>query len=53
MASSTMLSLVNIMKESMEDPAGLFNARIVTKALRIIEITGYPHFEKVEPRILE
>lgn len=32
--------LVNIMKESMEDPAGLFNARMVPKALRIIEITG-------------
>ena len=32
--------LVNIMKESMEDPAGLFGARMVPKALRIIEITG-------------
>lgn len=32
--------LVNLMKESMEDPAGLFNARMVPKALRIIEVTG-------------
>lgn len=32
--------LVNIMKESMEDPAGLFNARMVPKALRMIEISG-------------
>ena len=32
--------LVNIMKDSMEDPAGLFNARMVPKALRIIEMTG-------------
>ena len=28
--------LVNIMKESMEDPAGLFGARMVPKALRMI-----------------
>lgn len=32
--------LVDIMKESMEDPAGLFGARMVPKALRIIEVTG-------------
>lgn len=32
--------LVNIMKESMEDPAGLFGARMVPKALRMIEIAG-------------
>lgn len=32
--------MVNVMKESMEDPAGLFGARIVPKALRMIEIAG-------------
>jgi hypothetical protein len=32
--------LARIMKESMEDPAGLFGARMVPKALRIIEVTG-------------
>ena len=32
--------MVNIMKESMEDPAGLFGPRMVPKALRIIEVTG-------------
>ncbi|KAJ5758694.1 hypothetical protein N7520_005850 [Penicillium odoratum] len=32
--------LVGIMKDSMEDPAGLFNARMVPKALRMIEISG-------------
>ncbi|KAF2139467.1 uncharacterized protein K452DRAFT_77778 [Aplosporella prunicola CBS 121167] len=32
--------LVRVMKESMEDPAGLFGARMVPKALKIIEVTG-------------
>ncbi|KAK2731617.1 hypothetical protein FQN57_003270 [Myotisia sp. PD_48] len=32
--------LVQIMKESMEDPAALFGPRMVPKALKIIEITG-------------
>jgi Animal haem peroxidase len=32
--------MVKIMKESMEDPAGLFGARMVPKALRVIEILG-------------
>jgi hypothetical protein len=32
--------LVRIFKESVEDPAGLFGARMVPKALRIIEIMG-------------
>lgn len=32
--------MVNVMKESMEDPAGLFGARMVPKALRMIEIAG-------------
>ncbi|KAL2006622.1 hypothetical protein VTN00DRAFT_9290 [Thermoascus crustaceus] len=32
--------LVKILKESMEDPAGIFGARMVPKALKIIEVTG-------------
>ncbi|KAE8389860.1 heme peroxidase [Aspergillus alliaceus] len=32
--------LVQLMKESMEDPAGCFGARMVPKALRVIEILG-------------
>ena len=32
--------LVRILKESMEDPAGLFGAKTVPKALKIIEIQG-------------
>lgn len=33
-------SLVGILKESMEDPAGLFGSRMVPKALRVVEILG-------------
>ncbi|KAI9671612.1 MAG: hypothetical protein M1829_004617 [Trizodia sp. TS-e1964] len=32
--------LVKIIKESTEDPAGLFGARMVPKALRVVEILG-------------
>ncbi|GLA37646.1 hypothetical protein AnigIFM63309_004597 [Aspergillus niger] len=32
--------LVQILKDSMEDPAGLFGARMVPKALRMVEIAG-------------
>ncbi|KAF7625730.1 prostaglandin G/H synthase 2/cyclooxygenase 2, pgh2/cox2 [Aspergillus flavus] len=32
--------LVQLMKDSMEDPAGCFGARMVPKALRVIEILG-------------
>lgn len=32
--------LVKVMKESMEDPAGIFGPRMVPKALRVIEIIG-------------
>lgn len=32
--------LVQIIKDSMEDPAGLFGPRMVPKALRIVEIAG-------------
>lgn len=32
--------LVKIMKDSMEDPAGLFGARMVPKALKMVEIAG-------------
>lgn len=32
--------LVRVMKESMEDPAGCFGARMVPKALRVVEILG-------------
>ncbi|KAK8256469.1 hypothetical protein IWZ00DRAFT_541955 [Phyllosticta capitalensis] len=32
--------LVNVLKESMEDPAGLFGPRMVPKALRMVEIAG-------------
>ena len=32
--------LVNVMKASMEDTAGLFGPRMVPKALRMVEITG-------------
>lgn len=32
--------LVRIMKESMDDPAGTFGARMVPKALRVVEILG-------------
>lgn len=32
--------LVRVMKESIEDPAGLFGARNVPKALRVVEILG-------------
>ena len=32
--------LVKILKESIEDPAGLFGARMVPKALRVVEILG-------------
>jgi hypothetical protein len=32
--------LVRIMKEAMDDPAGMFGARMVPKALKIVEILG-------------
>ncbi|KAI9690830.1 MAG: hypothetical protein M1822_008449 [Bathelium mastoideum] len=32
--------MVKILKESIEDPAGLFGARMVPKALRVVEILG-------------
>ncbi|KAI1427522.1 heme peroxidase [Xylaria sp. FL1777] len=32
--------LVRILKEAMDDPAGMFGARMVPKALRIVEILG-------------
>ncbi|KAL0943400.1 linoleate diol synthase [Colletotrichum truncatum] len=32
--------LVNILKEAMDDPAGCFGARMVPKALKIVEILG-------------
>jgi hypothetical protein len=32
--------MVQILKESMEDPAGLFGAKMVPKALRVVEILG-------------
>lgn len=32
--------LVRILKEAMEDPAGIFGAKMVPKALKIIEIQG-------------
>ncbi|KAF2150654.1 heme peroxidase [Myriangium duriaei CBS 260.36] len=32
--------LVKILKDSIEDPAGLFGARMVPKALRVVEILG-------------
>ncbi|KAK4442291.1 heme peroxidase [Podospora aff. communis PSN243] len=38
--------LVRILKEAMEDPAGIFGARTIPKALRIVEILGIKQARK-------